>query len=116
MAAKDKGDDKKSHRPGRVPEPPPRHDYEILDEIECGSSSMGSEVKSIRNGKVTIDEAFGRVENGELWLFSADIAEYPQASYMNHVRKRAAKTPRQESATCGSSPRPRSSGVHADRP
>lgn len=68
-----------------------RHDYEIVDEIPCGIVLMGSEVKSIRNGKVTIDEAFGRMENGELWLFNADIAEYPQASYMNHARKRQRK-------------------------
>lgn len=91
MAAKDKGDDKKSTDRVVCRNRRARHDYEILDEIECGIVLMGSEVKSIRNGKVTIDEAFGRVENEELWLFGADIAEYPQASYMNHVRKRQRK-------------------------
>jgi SsrA-binding protein len=68
-----------------------RHDYDVLDEIQCGMVLMGSEVKSIRNGKITIDDAFARVENGGLWLFNADIAEYPQASYQNHLRKRPRK-------------------------
>jgi len=91
MAGKDKADDKKSADRVVCRNRRARHDYEILDEIECGIVLMGSEVKSIRNGKVTIDEAFARVENNELWLFNADIAEYPQASYMNHTRKRQRK-------------------------
>lgn len=68
-----------------------RHDYEIVEELECGISLMGSEVKSIRNSKISIDEAFARVENGEVWLFNADIAEYPQATYLNHERRRPRK-------------------------
>jgi SsrA-binding protein len=67
------------------------HDYELLDELECGIVLLGSEVKSIRNNKVTIDEAYAKLQNGELWLLNADIAEYPQASYMNHERKRERK-------------------------
>ncbi len=91
MAGKDKADDKKSADRVVCRNRRARHDYEILDEIQCGMVLMGSEVKSIRNGKVTIDDAFARIENGELWLFNADIAEYPQASYMNHTRKRQRK-------------------------
>lgn len=68
-----------------------RHDFEIVDEIECGIVLTGSEVKSIRNNKVSIDEAFARVEKGEVWLFNADIAEYPQATYLNHERRRPRK-------------------------
>lgn len=68
-----------------------RHDYEILDELECGIALMGSEVKSIRNNKISIDEAFARIQNGELWLINADIAEYPQATYLNHERRRERK-------------------------
>ncbi len=67
------------------------HDYELLDELDCGVVLMGSEVKSIRNNKITIDEAYARLQNGELWLINADIAEYPQASFMNHERKRERK-------------------------
>ena len=67
------------------------HDYELLDELDCGIALMGSEVKSIRNNKITIDEAYARIQNDELWLINADIAEYPQASFMNHERKRERK-------------------------
>jgi SsrA-binding protein len=68
-----------------------RHEYEILEEIECGIVLVGSEVKSIRNGKISIEEAYARVQNGELWLIDCDIAEYPQANVMNHMAKRTRK-------------------------
>jgi len=68
-----------------------RHDYEILDELECGLVLMGSEVKSIRANKVSLEESFARVENGEVWLHNSDIAEYPQATYLNHERRRSRK-------------------------
>ena len=68
-----------------------RHLYDILDELECGLVLKGSEVKSIRNGKMSIDEAYARMQDGELWLINADIAEYPQASVMNHEPKRSRK-------------------------
>jgi SsrA-binding protein len=67
------------------------HDYEILDQIECGVVLAGSEVKSIRDNKISIDEAYARVENGEVWLYNADITEYPQATYLNHERRRPRK-------------------------
>jgi SsrA-binding protein len=68
-----------------------RHDYEIIDELDCGIMLIGSEVKSIRDNKITIDEAFARVEGGEVFLYNVDIAEFPQASYLNHERKRTRK-------------------------
>lgn len=61
-----------------------RHEYDILDEIECGIVLQGSEVKTIRNGKMSIEEAYARVRDGELWLIGANIPEYPQATIMNH--------------------------------
>ena len=67
------------------------HEYDILDEIECGIQLRGSEVKSIRNNKISIEEAYARVRDGELWLINADIAEYPQATVMNHEPKRPRK-------------------------
>ena len=67
------------------------HEYDILEELECGIALRGSEVKSVRNGKITIDEAYARVRDGEVWLINADIAEYPQATVMNHEPKRARK-------------------------
>ena len=68
-----------------------RQQYDILDELECGIALRGSEVKSIRNGKISIDEAYARLQQGELWLVGCDIAEYPQASVMNHEPKRQRK-------------------------
>lgn len=68
-----------------------RHNYELQDELECGIVLRGSEVKSIRNGKVSIDEAYARIRDDELWLINSDIAEYPQATVMNHEPKRARK-------------------------
>lgn len=68
-----------------------KREFEILDQLECGIVLHGSEVKSIRNGKISINEAFGRVLNGEVWLFGIDISEYPQANVMNHDPKRKRK-------------------------
>lgn len=67
------------------------HEYEILDELECGMVLKGSEVKSLRNHKLSLDEAYARVRDGELWLLGADIAEYPQANLMNHEPRRPRK-------------------------
>ena len=68
-----------------------RHEYEIFDEMECGIVLLGSEVKSIRDSKISIDEAYARMQNGELWLVGATINEYPQANLMNHEPKRPRK-------------------------
>jgi len=68
-----------------------RHEYEILDQIECGVMLKGSEVKSLRDGKVSLDESYARIRDGELWLVGCDIAVYPQASLMNHEPKRTRK-------------------------
>lgn len=68
-----------------------RHEYDVLDQIDCGIQLYGSEVKSVRNNKVSIDEAYGRVEGNEVWLVNCDIAEYPQATIVNHDRRRKRK-------------------------
>lgn len=68
-----------------------RHHYEILEELECGVCLIGSEVKSLRDGKISLNEAYVRVSNEELWLIGADIAEYRQASFYNHLPKRQRK-------------------------
>lgn len=65
-----------------------RHSYEILETIECGMILRGSEVKSLRNGKCQLDEAYGRIKDDKLWLVGCNIAEYPQASVWNHEPKR----------------------------
>lgn len=68
-----------------------RFQYDILEQLECGIALRGSEVKSIRDGKISIDEAYARIKDGELWLIGCDIAEYPQANVMNHEPKRPRK-------------------------
>jgi SsrA-binding protein len=68
-----------------------RHRFEILDQIECGVMLIGSEVKSLREGNISLNEAYVRVEKKELWLIGADIAEYRQASFWNHKPKRSRK-------------------------
>ena len=68
-----------------------RHEYDILEQLECGIALRGSEVKSIRNGKISIDEAYARIDGGEVWLIGCDIAEYPQATVMNHEPRRNRK-------------------------
>ncbi len=67
-------------------------DYEILERMEAGLVLAGSEVKSIRDGKVSIREAHARVRNGEAWVLNMDISTYPQAGpYHNHEPRRARK-------------------------
>ncbi len=68
-----------------------RHDYEIIDTLECGIALVGSEVKSLRGGRMSLDEAYGRVERGEVWLLGCDIPEYEKANRLNHVPKRPRK-------------------------
>ena len=68
-----------------------RHRFEILDTLECGIQLTGSEVKSLRDGKLSLDEAYARVKDGDVWLVGADIAEYPQATLWNHPPKRPRK-------------------------
>ena len=68
-----------------------RHKYEILQQVECGVMLIGSEVKSLREGQISLNEAYVRVENRELWLIGADIAEYRLASFWNHKPKRSRK-------------------------
>jgi SsrA-binding protein len=68
-----------------------RHRYEILDSIECGMMLMGSEVKSMRQGKLSLDEAYIRIKGQELWLIGADIAHYTNAGMWNHDPRRPRK-------------------------
>ncbi|MDE2670546.1 MAG: SsrA-binding protein SmpB [Chloroflexota bacterium] len=68
-----------------------RRDYEILDRYEAGLALTGSEIKSIRMGKVDIQGAYGRIRNGEAWLLDAYIAPYQNAGYINHEARRDRK-------------------------
>jgi SsrA-binding protein len=68
-----------------------RHNYLVLDTLECGIALVGSEVKSLRSGGLSLDEAYGRVERGEVWLVGANIAEYSYSHALNHEPKRRRK-------------------------
>jgi len=68
-----------------------RFRFEILDSLECGIVLVGSEVKSLREGKLSLEESYARVKDGEVWLIGADIAEYKQATIWNHLPKRPRK-------------------------
>ncbi len=61
-----------------------QHDYHILRTLEAGLSLMGTEIKSIRDGRVSIREAYVRPDDGEIWLVGAHVAHYPPAGSANH--------------------------------
>jgi SsrA-binding protein len=60
------------------------HDYHILRTLEAGLSLLGTEIKSLRSGHVSIREAYVRPHDGEMWLVGAHIAQYPPAGRDNH--------------------------------
>ncbi len=68
-----------------------RHEYEVIDTLECGVVLCGSEVKSLRRGTLSLDEAYARIKEGEVWLMGCDIAEYVEANQFNHERRRPRK-------------------------
>jgi len=68
-----------------------RHNYNVLETLECGIVLTGSEVKSLRNGQLSLEEAYGRVDRGEVWLIGCDIQEYSHAHQLNHIPKRRRK-------------------------
>ena len=68
-----------------------RHDYELLEKVEAGLVLTGTEVKSLRNGKANLEDAYADVDRDEIWLLGCDIPEYVQANRMNHVPKRPRK-------------------------
>ena len=66
-------------------------DYELLERFEAGIALTGSEIKSLRQGGVTLGEAFARVRNGEVFLEGMHIPPYQEASYNNHEPVRSRK-------------------------
>jgi SsrA-binding protein len=68
-----------------------RHQYHFYDTLEAGLVLMGSEIKSIRAGRVSLQEGFVVFENGEGWLVNVHIAQYDPASTQNHDPKRRRK-------------------------
>lgn len=64
-------------------------DYHILDRYEAGVQLKGTEVKSLRQGHITLSDAFARVERGEVFLYGCDIKPYDKASHEQHEAKRS---------------------------
>jgi len=67
------------------------HQYEILEKIECGIVLKGTEVKSLRDGSASLEDAYARLEGGEVWLIGSDIPEYAMGNRLNHKPKRPRK-------------------------
>ena len=67
------------------------HNYHIGDSVEAGIALTGSEIKSIRMGRVSLGDAYVRPDKGELWLLNAHIARYEASSYMSHEPLRPRK-------------------------
>jgi SsrA-binding protein len=67
------------------------HNYFVGDRIEAGLALTGSEIKSVREGRVSLADAYVRPERGEMWLVNAHIARYDPSSYMGHDPTRARK-------------------------
>jgi SsrA-binding protein len=68
-----------------------RYEYEKLDSVEAGIALTGTEIKSIRQGNVSINEAYARLREGELWLLNFTIPAYKEGSYFNHEPNRPRK-------------------------
>ena len=67
------------------------HNYHIGDSVEAGLALTGTEIKSIRNGRISLGDAYVRPEAGELWLVNAHIARYEAGSYLSHEPTRPRK-------------------------
>jgi SsrA-binding protein len=68
-----------------------RHDYHLLDRFEAGLVLSGTEVKSLRDGRATLAQAYAEVRDGEAWLMGAEIAVYDQGNRANHEPDRPRK-------------------------
>ena len=67
------------------------HDYDVLEKVEAGLVLTGTEIKSIRAGRVNVRDAYARPEGGEMWLVNAHIAPYSQGGIYNHDPTRPRK-------------------------
>src|SRR5947209_15039099 len=68
-----------------------RFEYDLLESIEAGIVLTGTEVKSLRTGKASLEESYAGIDHEEVWLHGCDIPEYLQANRMNHKAKRPRK-------------------------
>ncbi len=68
-----------------------RRNYDVMDTVEAGLVLTGTEIKAIREGRVNLSDAYGKPEDGELWLVNAHIAQYSAGSRNNHDPTRPRK-------------------------
>ena len=68
-----------------------RHQYHILETIEAGIVLQGTEVKSLRQGKVNLGDAYAKIKDGEVWLVEMHISPYEQGNIFNHEPRRPRK-------------------------
>ena len=68
-----------------------RFEYDLLEKVEAGIVLTGTEVKSLRTGKASLEEAYAGIDRDEVWIYGVDIPEYLQANRMNHTPKRPRK-------------------------
>ncbi|WP_424184678.1 SsrA-binding protein SmpB [Actinokineospora sp. G85] len=83
---------KKAQQPGTIAtNRKARHDYHVLDTVEAGVVLMGTEVKSLRLGRVSVVDAFATIDDGEVWLRGLHITEYAFGTWTNHEPRRVRK-------------------------
>lgn len=68
-----------------------RHEYSIIDTFECGIKLQGTEVKSVRLGRINFKDSFALIENGEVWLYNLHISPYEFGNRFNHEAERKRK-------------------------
>src|SRR2546427_8622978 len=67
------------------------HEYNVFDALECGVVLTGTEVKSLRDGSASLEDAYAKIVSGEVWLIGSDIPEYAMGNRLNHKPKRPRK-------------------------
>jgi SsrA-binding protein len=67
------------------------HEYEVMDNLECGIVLVGTEVKSLRDGYCQLEDAYAKIDGSELWLIGCEIPEYAMGNRLNHKPKRPRK-------------------------
>ena len=82
---------KPTQNPGVATNRKARHDYNILDTYECGIVLVGTEIKALREGKVSLVDTFATIDDGEVWLRNLYIDEYSHGSWTNHKPRRVRK-------------------------
>ncbi|MFO7845754.1 MAG: SsrA-binding protein SmpB [Balneolaceae bacterium] len=87
----DKSKEKKGHTPPKIQNRKARHDYHIDETFEAGVALKGTEVKSIRAGKASLNEAFAYLHRGEVWLKNMYVKPYEFGTYNNHDERRDRK-------------------------